>query len=85
MATKVKAIGTVFHAGRRYRDGDEFILAEGYKPGKSMVDLGEVAAPPKAKEPKAKEPKAKKEPTKEPETFSELAKAAAPKSPKDSV
>lgn len=80
MATKVKAIGTVFHDGRRYRDGDEFILAEGYKPGKSMVDLGEVAAPPKAKEPKAK-----KEPTKEPETFSELVKAAAPKSPKDSV
>jgi len=80
MATKVKAIGTVFHAGRRYRDGDEFILAEGYKPGKSMVDMGEVAAPPKAKEPKAKE-----QPAKEPATFSELTKAAAPKSPKDSV
>lgn len=75
MAIKVKATEMVFHGGKRYRAGDTFTLLPGYKPGRGMEIIAEV------KEEKVKESKAKKESAKEPETFSELAKAAAPKSP----
>lgn len=78
MATKVKALKTGFYNGRRYRPGKTFILKDGHKPGKWMENLGEVEAPPKAKEPKAKE-----QPAKDPTTFSELTKASVPKSAKD--
>ena len=79
MATKVMAKEMGFYSGRRIRPGETFILKPGQKPGKWMEVLGEV------EEPKAKEPKAKKEAAKEPETFSELTKADAPKSAKDSA
>ena len=80
MATKVMAKEMGFYSGRRIRPGETFILKPGQKPGKWMKVLGEVEAPAKVKEPKAKE-----QPAKEPATFSELTKAAAPKSAKDSA
>lgn len=75
MAIKVRALDRVFHGGTLYRAGAVFNLLPGYKPGKAMEVIAEVS------EEKPKAAKAKKEPAKEPETFSELTKAAALKAP----